>query len=315
LIADRQSVVESFRKLADDAISLDFLCNFTAGNRPLFVCPRTGLLSSERKMGPQDIVAYWSRNIFRSSDPEDYSAINPFAQARLLYTLFTLANFVAGARNVEEPPLLCDFATGQGVLLDLARRHFPKWRLCGTEESPELAAAISARGHHVVAGGLGFTTTGLGAELGGAPDLATLCWTLCNCIDPLAVLGQVHTSMADGGYLCVAESSRIMVPYRKSLKDIFSPVHPTDVHPFYFSRMSLAALLTVTGFTPVYFNRYFDSDVLLIIARKQAVNDGEGRVIVDRPADVVAFMRNWARETQYFEADLRRLNDLEAGGQ
>ncbi|HEX5470483.1 MAG TPA: methyltransferase domain-containing protein [Lacipirellulaceae bacterium] len=315
MIASRHSVIASFKTLPDHAIPLDFLGEFTAGGRPLFVCPRTGVLSSERKMSPQDIVSYWSKNIFPSNDPNDYSAINPFAQGRLLYTLLTLANFVADAGDLPGAPLLCDFATGQGVLLDLARQHLPQWRLSATEESCELAQAISAKGHRVVATGLGFGAISLARELGGEPNVATLCWTLCNCIDPLSVLAQIHATIADGGYICVAEGSRIMVPYRKSLRDIFSPVHPPDVHPFYFSRASLAALLSVAGFRLVYVNRYFDSDVLIVIARKQTSNTVAKDIVVDDPADVATFMKSWFEATRYFESDLRRLDRSQTGRQ
>ncbi|HEX5425744.1 MAG TPA: methyltransferase domain-containing protein [Candidatus Acidoferrales bacterium] len=313
MIADHYSVIESFKALPRDAIALDFLREFAADRQPLFVCPVTGILSSERKMSAHDIVDYWSRNIFRSNDPNDYSAINPFAQGRLLYTLLTLADFVIREGNIPGPPHLCDFATGQGVLLDLARQHVPDWRLSATEESRELAQAISAKGHRVVATGLGFGAISLARELGGEPNVATLCWTLCNCIDPLAVLSQIHATMADGGYLCVAEGSRIMVPYRKSLRDILSPVHPPDAHPFYFSRNSLAALLTVAGFRLVYVNRYFDSDVLLVIARKQTPSRADEKIVVDDPVDVATFMKNWFEATRYFEADLRHLDRSQTG--
>jgi len=205
MIVDRESVISSFTSLPKDAIPLDFIGKYTAGNQPLFVCPRTGILSSQRTMSAQDIVAYWSSTLFSSASPDHYSAVNPFAQARLLYTLLTLANFLSTRSDVPAEPQLCDFATGQGVLLDLARKHLPNWKLSATEFTKDLAEAASSRGYKVVNEGLGLSKDSLAEALGGRPDVGVLSWTLCNCIDPLGVLQQIHATMADGGYLCVAE--------------------------------------------------------------------------------------------------------------
>jgi hypothetical protein len=302
---DRQSVINFFTSLPEDAIPLNFVGKYTAGNQPLFVCPRTGIISSQRIMSAQDIVAYWSSTLFSSASPDHYSAINPFAQARLLYTLLTLANFLSTRPDVPVEPQLCDFATGQGVLLDLARKHLPTWKLSATEYSKDLAEAASLRGYEVVNEGLGLSKHSLADALGVRPHVGLLSWTLCNCIDPLSVLKQIYATMSDGGYLCVAEGSRIMVPYRKSLADMFSPLHPIDSHPFQFSRRSLDALLSVSGFKPVYANRYFDSDVLVVIAQKQPYSEREERLIMDDPQNVVEFMKKWAETSKYFENDLR----------
>ena len=69
--------------------------------------------------------------------------------------------------------------------------------------------------------------------------------------------------------MCVAESSRILVPFKKNLNDYFAKTHPEDIHPWHFSAKSLQALLILSGFKVVYVNRFKDSNELLLIAKKQ----------------------------------------------
>jgi hypothetical protein len=298
-------VVASFKSIAPAAVPVPGLEKYMFQGETLFVDQKTGLLTSSRKMSAADIVGYWSKKIFSSSDPEDYSALNPFAQGRLLYALLTFRKFLLETGNVPERPHLCDFATGQGVLLDLARQHAPDWTLSGTEDSEALASNLASRGHNVVRTGLGFGESNVVSKIGARPNLGAIAWTLCNCIDPIAVLSQVHETLADNSYLCVAESSRILVPFRKSLGDLLSRVHPSDTHPFYFSQRSLAALLKVVGFEPVFSNRYFDSDVLIIIARKRDAADRERTIEMDDPEAVIEFMARWFELSEYFESSLR----------
>lgn len=305
MLASYDDVISSFKSLAPGAITVSGLRKYTFQGEALFVDPRTALLTSARKMSAEDIVRYWSQTIFSSIDPEDYSALNPFAQGRLLYALLTYRKVLSETGRMPVSPHLCDFAAGQGVLLDLAKLHAPGWVLSGTEDSGVLANSLKSRGYNVVRAALGLGITNIVDQLGGRPNLGTICWTLCNCVDPIAVLSQVHEALAEDGYLCVAESSRILVPFRKSLGDLLSRVHPTDTHPFYYSQRSLSALLRVTGFEPVFFNRYFDSDVLIVIAKKLPTPGRTQMIEVDDPGAVIEFMEKWIDVTDYFESRLR----------
>src|SRR5438876_8340973 len=150
MLASFDHVTASFRSLAADAVPISGLEKYTYKGDTLFVDPKVGLLTSARKMSATDIVGYWSKTIFSSSDPEDYSAINPFAQGRLLYALLTYRKFLAEARDIPANPHFCDFATGQGVLLELARQHSPDWALSGTEDSAALVNSLVSRGYNVV---------------------------------------------------------------------------------------------------------------------------------------------------------------------
>ncbi len=279
----------------DDSVHpLEFLSHWSNGDL-LYVDAGTGILRSAKRHSAAQILEYWGEKIFKSSSPEDYSAVNPFAQARLLYVALTIRNFLAGAdRRMKS---LCDFATGEGYFLRHARNCFPDLELSATEGSPTLAAKLGAEGFPVLNCGLGE-----GALSEATPvDVGVLTWTLCNCIDPLAVPLEIRDAISESGYLCVADSSRIMVPYRKSLRDYVSQVHPLDIHPFCFSHRALAGLLRVAGFVPVYTNRYFDSDVLCIIAQRVELPAADEPIEVDDPAAVVRFMAQWHEQSLGFE--------------
>ena len=286
-----------------DLIPLEFIAEYS-GKDLLYIDKETGILRSELSHSPQAILDYWSNCIFESSDQEDYSAANPFAQSRLLYVLLTLKNFL---NQKLDPVSLCDFATGQGYFLDIAKLYAPDFKLTATEDSSSLCLGLRSRGYDVVSRGLGVSADSEKIlSVDDLPNVGTLSWTLCNCIDPIAVLSDIYRSLAPEAYLCVAESSRILVPFRKSLHDVIPKKHPQDVHPFYFSIKSLGVLLDVCGFQTVFINRYFDSDILMIIAQKKFQPHENDIVHVDAASDVLTFMNSWHEQSIYFET-IRKL--------
>jgi ubiquinone/menaquinone biosynthesis C-methylase UbiE len=131
-------------------------------------------------------------------------------------------------------------------------------------------------------------------------DISTLTWTLANAIDPLACLRDVVNDTKTGGYVCVAESSRILVPFRKSLSDYFSKTFPADLHPSNFSENTLKLLMQLAGLEIVFVNRYFDSDVLFIIGKK--VDHQVEPKFFDDQMQVVDFMKEWALASEFFES-------------
>jgi hypothetical protein len=97
----------------------------------------------------------------------------------------------------------------------------------------------------------------------------------------------------------VAESSRILVPFRKSLNDYFSKSSPADLHPSNFSANTLRCLMQLSGLEIVFTNRYFDSDVLLVIGKK--VDRIVEPTFFDNQTNVVKFMKEWAHASELFE--------------
>lgn len=288
--------------LPEDAIPLDFIGRYTGGEL-LYVHRLTGILSSSLQHTPEDILDYWSNQIFESTDPADYDSELPFARARLTYVLATALDFMRRAdAGVWEAMsgVWCDYATGKGTFLKISKLMQPQQEVIATEASAALCAKLADDGFKVVNCGLGFGQ--LGAELPArSVDAGFLSWTLCNCIDPLHVLLEIRESLKDSGFLVVAESSRILVPFRKSLSQYLSPRHPQDCHPFHYSHPALRALFRIAGFTPVYANRWQDSDVLLIVARKAEV-PRDDEMVECVPSDLVFdFMKEWHRVSEFFD--------------
>lgn len=290
-----ESLKQEFKSVSPDAVHLSFLSSYLPAGNKIFVQPLTGFVTSERLMSDEEVVSYWSNQIFPDKSIESYSAHFPFAQSRLLYVIETIALFAGLDAQAEHS--WGDFATGEGVLLELLATKFPHLRLSATEHSEDLVAKLQGKGFAVQQRSLGKTNKGTSS---GEVDIATLTWTLANSIDPFAVLSDVVSSTKEGGLVCIAESSRILVPFRKSLKDYFSNTMPADLHPSNFSSSTLRCLMQICGLEICYTNRFFDSDVLLVIGRKVAKTIEPS--FTDNQMRVVEFFQEWDKQTRYFES-------------
>jgi len=289
------NISNEFSSVQPGAIELDFLSKYLPIGDKIFVNPISGFITSQRYMSANDVAKYWSDKIFPDKSEASYSAYNPFAQARLFYVVQTIAQYLKFNENSNLH--WCDFATGEGVLLSLLRNNYPKLRISGTEHSSTLVESLNSNGFDVQIKTLGIQASMLNWE---QFDISTLTWTLANAIDPLACLRDVVDNTKTGGYVCVAESSRILVPFRKSLNDYFSKTFPADLHPSNFSTNTLKLLMQLAGLEIVFVNRYFDSDVLLVIGKK--VSHQVEPKFFDNQMQVVEFMREWALASEFFES-------------
>jgi ubiquinone/menaquinone biosynthesis C-methylase UbiE len=284
-----------FSQVSDKAIPLDFLEKYLPTGDSVHVNPITGFVTSSRRMSSEDVAKYWSDIIFPNKSEESYSAYNPFAQARLFYVMQSIAKFLNFSKETNFR--MCDFATGEGMLLNLLRNNYPKLKISGTEHSSVLVESLKNNGFDVQIKTLGIQTSMQNKE---QFDISTLTWTLANAIDPLACLRDVVENTKTGGYVCVAESSRILVPFRKSLNDYFSKTLPADLHPSNFSANTLKLLMQLAGLEIVFTNRYFDSDILLIIGKK--VDYQVEPKFFDNQVQVVKFMKEWHQASEFFES-------------
>jgi len=268
-------------------------------NDNLFVNPITGFVTSSRKMSAEDVAAYWSNVIFLDKSIESYSANYPFAKARLTYVINTIVDFLG--LDTKSKRKWCDFATGEGVLLQLISTFYPNIEITGTEHSLELVNQLKKDGFSVEKLTLGeFTSENVGEE----SEISSLTWSLANAIDPVSCVKDIVLRTKMGGHVCIAESSRILVPFRKSLSDYLSLTNPADVHPSHLSANTLRCLMNLAGLEIVYINRYFDSDVLLVIGKK--VDYWVAPDYFDDQKSVVNFMKKWAEASDYFETIKKR---------
>ena len=295
MIRNNENLIAEFRGIGENSVDLDFLEKYLPANDKLFVNPITGFVTSLRKMSVEDVAAYWSDVIFPDKSIESYSANFPFAKARLTYVTHTVADFLK--LDTKSKNRWCDFATGEGVLLKLISTFYPNIEVTGTEHSMELVKQLNNKGFGVKKLTLGeFCSYDSDEEF----DISTLTWTLANAIDPVSCVKDIVLRTRMGGYVCIAESSRILVPFRKSLSDYLSLTNPADLHPSHLSANTLRCLMQLAGLEIVYTNRYFDSDVLLVIGKK--VDYPVVPNYFDDQKSVVSFMKKWAEVSDYYES-------------
>jgi len=116
------------------------------------------------------------------------------------------------------------------------------------------------------------------------------------------IIKAAHNILNKNGYIVIAESSRMLVPFKKPIQMYFGKGNP-DIHPFHFSKNSLTNLLLINKFKPVYVNRYIDSDYLLIIAKKD-VAIHEKKIKLDNFRKVKDFFKRWYKESENYKDEL-----------
>tara|TARA_B100001964_G_C14240066_1_gene604512 strand:- start:2597 stop:2986 length:390 start_codon:yes stop_codon:yes gene_type:complete len=88
-------------------------------------------------------------------------------------------------------------------------------------------------------------------------------------VDPISVLNSIHKVLSNNGLLLIAESSRLMVPFKKPIENYFNRYHHTkNTHPWHFSINSLSNLLELCGFRIIKSNRFYDENDLVVLAKK-----------------------------------------------
>lgn len=296
MYVNRATLENSFKNQSKkNLIKLSFIDKYLHKNSNLFIDKKSGLVRSDLNSTPKEILDIWSNKIFTSSNINDYDANLPFAKSRLLYTALTVNNFLN--KNRVKNRKYCDYATGQGVLIECLKSIDLKSKIISTEGSKKLSRFIEKK----------YDIECLNTPLGNgslvnfdrnkfnSPNFGFLNWTLCNCIDPLSVLSDIYNHLEDDSYLCVSESSRILVPFRKKLNDYFNKRYIADIHPWHFSFNSISSLLGISGFNVIYYNRYKDSDVMLVIAKK--TKKRKKKFKIDNYKNLINFFKDWDKIT------------------
>lgn len=121
-------------------------------------------------------------------------------------------------------------------------------------------------------------------------DIGTLNWTLCNTSNPIKVLRSIHNSLKTNIHIMIAESSRILVPFKKHINNYFNSKFRSFYHSWHFSYNSLSNLLEICNFRVVRSNRYFDENDMFVIARKMDKISHKPKLIVDKYIAVCQFL-------------------------
>ena len=132
-------------------------------------------------------------------------------------------------------------------------------------------------------------------DLEGTFDFVTMMWTLCNSYSCRDMINVAYKLLKPSGHICIAEGSRILVPFKKPLHYYFSKMK-TDLHPYHFSANALTNLLQTSGFQVTKTNRFIDTDILCIMGKKQDKKFTKP-LNKDNPNDVVNFFNRWHLET------------------
>mgnify|MGYP001166392432 CR=1 FL=1 len=266
----------------------------------VYITP-TGLICHKVNSNTDNSLKLWENKIYSkkiNSKLLHYSAYNPVMLARHYYSAIFLK------KNLNKLNHLCDFGTGEGTFLIEFLRVFPKSKISFTEHSKKnfhkLKKIFKNRPNFVD----GINGSIENSNLSSKVDVATLNWTLCNCVNPLKVLAKIHTNLQNNGKILISESSRIMVPFKKPIHNFFNKKLKTEnTHPWFFSFKSLSNLLEVSGFRVINFNRFYDENDLVVLAEKRNKKNHKPIIKFEKKEDIKKFMIAWKNFSKKFTID------------
>ena len=256
----------------------------------VYVCKNTGLVRAKELRNADEIANAWSNDVYADDfGVFTYTARVPAVKARQTYVA-DFADIKIGLKGKS----LCDIGAGEGQFLEIITRDY-KAKVYGIEPSQKNCIRISENGFQNFNGTIEeYAKSDKFKE--NKFDVITVMWTLVNSFSCLNMINIAYKMLKPGGYLVVAEGSRILVPFKKPLHMYFSHL-PVDLHPYHFSVNSLCNLLKVNNFKVEFINRYIDSDILCIIGKK-IDNLAKQSYEIDYYLNVLNFFERWHCETQ-----------------
>lgn len=273
--------------------------NFYTDNQPVCVCNNCGFVYVPERRSFEEIAAAWSEEIFTTADAPSamdlFTATRPAIRARLIFILETIDQEL-GLKGKS----LCDIGAGEGVFLDYAQRLKKEADLFGVEPSAINCQLMDQLGVRNFVGTIEEYINAPEAALNSF-DIVTIMWTVEASHDCKLTLNAAWDLLKPGGHLVVGTGSRLLAPFKKPLQ-FYVNADPADTHCFRFSPNSLSNLMQVTGFNPVFTNRYIDNDVLCMIGQK--TEKGKHiELVKDNAQEVMEFFDRWARDSQKYFAE------------
>ena len=295
-ISKKKQIINDFKfkNKHKDIIELKFLNKYSKSK--VFCSKYTGLVFHNEFKPSLKIAEIWTNKIYKNfMDPKKnaYTDNAPIMSARHFYTLEYLNKYTS-LKNKS----ICDFGSGEGGLLLKARKYFKVKKLFGVEHSlknkkktiirfkkeklkPPILAQSSIENFK---SNIKF-------------DIGILTWTICNCSEPIKIIESISSNLKKNGILVVAESSRILVPFKKPIQNYFnSKLKSGHTHPWHWSFNSLTNLLKINGFELVNHNRYFDENDLVMIF-KNSKNFSQ-KYTFDDTKKVISFLKRWIKESE-----------------
>ena len=253
------------------------------------------MVSVIKRRNSKEIANEWSQKIFgKKFTKSTYTAKVPAVIARQTYVLETLLSQLAVKKKS-----LCDLGAGEGDFLNMLKKKKIINSLFAVEPSPLNCKALAKNKIKNFCG----TIEEFAAKKNVKKfDILTMMWTLCNTSNCIDVIKAANHMCKKNGHILIAESSRMLVPYKKPIQMYFSKGNP-DIHPFHFSKNSLCNLLILNKFKPVYINRYIDSDVLIVIAKKTNIVEKK-KLKIDDYKKVNFFFSSWYNDSKKYKDEL-----------
>ena len=222
---EKKKIIErefSFNFKKEEILRLDFLDNFS--KTKVFVSKKSGLVFHNDYQPSLTVVEEWSNKIFSNKTDiknKTYTDNNPGMSARHFLVLeFLKSKLKHDIKNKK----IMDYGCGQGGLILKAKKYFKFSNISGLEHSKKNINLIKKRfkKEKIKKPNL-FQSTIENFNHKQKYDIGFLTWTLCNCSEPLEIVKSIGNSLKKNGYLVVAESSRILVPYKKPIFNYFNP--------------------------------------------------------------------------------------------
>lgn len=277
--------------------------NFLKGisKSDVYISKRTGLIFHKPKISTEKVLKFWSEKVFSNKidyKKLTYSSENITMKARHYYC----ANF-SKKYLIKKNINFCDFGTGEGKFIDEVLKINRNLKINFTEFSKKNIFLIlkdlkkkKLKRYNFFNGPIENVYQNKNIN---NINFASLLWTLCNCIDPIAVLKSIYQKMSMDGHLLIAESSRILVPFKKPIYNYFNFYnHTENTHPWHFSYNSLSNLLEASGFRIINHNRFYDENDMVIIAKKVNTNT-KPKFVEDDYKKIVKFLKKW-KENSFF---------------
>jgi len=260
-------------------------------NQAIHICKQCGFVYVKLRRSSEEIADTWSNELFG----DNYTSRIPAVKARQIYVADSI-DVDLGLKDKE----VCDIGTGEGQFLEIIRSAEYGAKVFGTEASRKNCAKLSEMGIRNFCGTIEDYCASRNTDDYKA-NIATIMWTLENCRSCRDMLQGAYQILKDNGHVVVSTGSRILVPFKKPLQFYFGN-EPADTHAFRFSANTLCGILAVSGFETTHVNRYIDSDILCVIAKKREPNakiEWKG----DDFSKVYDFFERWHKETLFYKEE------------
>jgi hypothetical protein len=270
---------------------LEVTRHYTKGE-PIAVCRNCGFVYASWRPSPAEIANAWATQVFSGKfEDGQYTARGiPAVRARHVY----VAEFIHGTISLRDQEIV-DIGAGEGVFLQMLAGPEYGAKPFGIELSEPNCRLLKDAGLPCFNGTVEDYLASPGAREHGF-DRATVVWTLENTSSCSSMMQGARKLLKDGGFLTVATSSRILVPFKKPLHYYLNPL-VSALHPFFFSVNALRNLFTNADFEVVHVNRFIDTDYLVMTGR--AISPASRPALVkDNWQDVNHFFERWHEETK-----------------